>query len=172
MNSIMCSARDLTSQEWEDLRVLYVKAFVTMSESVSAEDLALMGNNPAEFWADVFDRDKPKSHAENYTFNMTREGERIVAYGLYTYASDAQYLYIHHFVVHPDYQGQGLGKRLMYAMQELYVDTQKVGLLTRTYNLQAQNFYKHLGFSPSIKIPAAIHEYYSSDRVYMERIVS
>ncbi len=48
----------------------------------------------------------------------------------------------------------------------------KVGLLTRTYNVQAQNFYKRLGFSASVDVPAAISEYYSSDRVYMERVLS
>ena len=168
----MCAARDITCQEWEALRALYVQAFVAMSASVSACDLALMGNNTEQFWAGVFDRDKPRSNAKNYTFSMSKDGERIVAYGLYTYMSDAQYLYIHHFVVHPDYQGQGLGKRLMCAMQELHVDAQKVGLLTRTYNVQAQNFYKRLGFSSSVDVPAAIREYYSSDRVYMERVVS
>lgn len=60
----------------------------------------------------------------------------------------------------------------MCAMQELHGDAQKVGLLTRTYNVQAQNFYKRLGFSASVDVPAAIREYYSSDRVYMEHSVS
>lgn len=172
MNSITRPARDITSQEWEALRTLYVQAFVAMSASVSAGDLALMDNNPEEFWAGVFDSDKIRSNAKNYTFSMSKDGERIVAYSLYTYESDAQYLYIHHFVVHPNYQGQGLGKRLMCAMQELYVDAQKIGLLTRTYNVHAQNFYNRLGFSVSGDVPFAISEYYSSDRVYMERAIS
>ena len=146
-----------------------MQAFVAMSASLSACDLALMGNNPQQFWAGVFDRDEPLSKAKNYTLSMSKDSGRIVAYGLYTYVSDEQYLYIHHFVVHPDYQGQGFGKRLMHAIQELYVDTQKIGLLTRTYNVQAQNFYKRLGFSASVDVPSSVCEYYSSDRVYMER---
>lgn len=172
MDSIKCSAHDVTCQEWEELRALYVQAFVAMSASVSAGDLVLMGNNPEQFWAGVFDCDKPRSNAKNYTFSMIKDSERIAAYGLYTYVSDVRYLYIHHFVVHPDYQGQGLGKGLMRTMQELHGAAQKVGLLTRTYNVQAQSFYKRLGFSASFDIPAAIREYYSSDRVYMERVVS
>lgn len=72
-----------------------------------------MGNNPEQFWAGVFDRDKPRSNAKNYTSGMSKDGERIVAYGLYTYVNDAQYLYIHHFVVHPDYQGQDLGIQIL-----------------------------------------------------------
>ncbi len=171
MDNIMCAARDVTCQEWEALRILYVHAFVAMSANISACDLALMDNNPEQFWAGVFDRDKPQSNAKNYTFSIFKNDEKIVAYGLYKYVSNAQYLYVHHLVVHPDHQGQGLGKQLMCAMQELHADTQKVGLLTRTYNIQAQNFYKRLGFSASVDVPTAIHEYYSSDRVYMERIV-
>ena len=171
MDSIECAARDVTSQEWEALRALYIQAFVRMSATVSADDLALMGNDPKAFWAGVFDRDKPQSSAKNYTFCISKEGETIVSYGLYTYVTDTQYLYIHHFVVHPDYQGQGFGKRLMQAIQDLYIDAQKVGLLTRTYNLQAQNFYKRLGFSASLDVPPSVREYYSPDRVYMERSV-
>lgn len=172
MKNTLCSARDLAGHEWEMLRALYVQAFVTMSTNVSAGDLALMGNHPQTFWEGVFDRDKPRSHAKNYTFILSKEGEKTVAYGLYTYARETHYLYIHHFVVHPDHQGQGLGRQLMDALQTLHGDAQKVGLLTRTYNLQAQNFYKRLGFSQSVDVPADIHEYYSKDRVYMERVVS
>jgi ribosomal protein S18 acetylase RimI-like enzyme len=168
----ICAASDLTYQEWEDLRALYVLAFVKMSANVSESDRAIMGNNPEEFWAGVFDRDKPRSIQKNYTFTISKVGEKIIAYGLYVFVSDMQYLYIHHFVVHPDYQGQGLGKRLMQALQNIHSDAQKIGLLTRTYNLPAQNFYQRLGFSESKDVPAAIQEYYSSDRVYMERVVS
>lgn len=172
MNSTICTAHDVTCQQWEELRALYVHAFVTMSTNLNTSDLALMGNNPEQFWTDVFDCDKSRSNTKNYTFSISKEGEKIVAYGLYTYMNDVQYLYIHHFLVHPDYQGRGLGKRFMYAIQELYPSAKKIGLLTRTYNVQAQNFYKRLGFSASIDIPNAIREYYSSDRLYMERIVS
>ncbi len=171
MNSIIRPARDVTCQEWEALRALYVQAFVAMSASMSSGDLALMDNNPEEFWASVFDRDKIQSTAKNYTFSLSKDGEKIVAYGLYTYESDAHYLYIHHFLVDPNYQGQGLGKQLMCAMQELHVDAKKIGLLTRSYNVHAQNFYNRLGFSVSVDVPSAICEYYSSDRVYMERVV-
>lgn len=167
----MCFASDLTSQEWEKLRMLYVQAFVRMSTKISTSDLALMDNNPEEFWAGVFDCDKPRSTEKNYTFSLFKEGEKIIVYGLYTYMSDTKYVYVHHLVVHPDCQGQGLGKQLMHTMQELHVDAKKIGLLTRTYNLQAQNFYQRLGFSQSLDIPSAISEYYSRDRVYMERIL-
>ena len=172
MNSLLCNARDITTQEWEALRALYVQAFVAMSTNVNACDLALMGNNPENFWAGVFDRDKPRSKEKNYTFSLSKDGENIAAYALYTYVSDAHYLYVHHLVVHPDYQGRGLGKQLMSTLQKLHEDAQKAGLLTRTYNVPAQNFYKRLGFSASLDVPAAIQEYYSSDRVYMERNVS
>ena len=165
------AAHDLPHQEWHALRALYVHTFVTMSANVSASDLALMGNNPKQFWEEVFDRDKPRATTKNYTFIISKDGEKITSYGLYKYLSDTQYLYIHHLVVHPDYQGKGLGKRLMCAIQDLHGDAQKIGLLTRIYNVQAQNFYKRLGFSASVEVPTAICEYYSSsDRVYMERI--
>lgn len=169
MDSIVCNANDVTCQEWEELRALYIKAFVAMSASISDCDLALMDNNPEQFWAGVFDRDRPRSITKNYTFSISRSNEKIVAYGLYTYMSDVHYLYIHHLAVHPDHQGQGLGKRLMCTMQQLHADARKVGLLTRTYNVQAQTFYERLGFSASVDVPTNIHEYYSNDRVYMER---
>lgn len=169
MDSRICPAREITHEEWQELRELYIQAFVAMSENVSIEDLALMGNNSKKFWAAVFDRDQPQSSAKNYIFNISKENEKIISYGLYTYINDERYLYIHHFVVHPGYQRQGLGKRLMSMIQALHGDAKTIGLLTRTYNIQAQNFYKRLGFSESLQVPAAICEYYSPDRVYMEQ---
>lgn len=93
----VCAARDVTCQEWEALRTLYVQAFVMMSEKVSPCDLSLMGNNPERFWAGVFDCDKPRSNTKNYSFSMFKQGERIIAYGLYKYVKNDRYLYIHHF---------------------------------------------------------------------------
>jgi ribosomal protein S18 acetylase RimI-like enzyme len=169
MMSELRAAHDVTDPEWEAIRALFVHTFVTLSASVSVDALALMGHHPEKFWGDVFDADQPRAREKNYTFSLSKERERLVAYGLYTYVSHAQYLYIHHFVVHPDYQGQGIGKRLMHTMQELHGDAKKVGLLTRPYNIQALNFYKRLGFSASVDVPAVCREYYSSERVYLER---
>lgn len=52
-------------------------------------------------------------------------------------------VYYPHMLVHPDYQGQGIGRRLMEAMLERYQDFHQQML---TADDEAIEFYKKLGF--------------------------
>ena len=53
-------------------------------------------------------------------------------------------VYFPHMLVHPSHQGQGIGKKMMQAMQEKYADFHQQML---TADGKAVDFYKSLGFS-------------------------
>ena len=53
-------------------------------------------------------------------------------------------VYYPHMLVHPSYQGQGVGKKMMQAMQEKYAGFHQQLL---TADGKAVDFYKSLGFS-------------------------
>jgi GNAT superfamily N-acetyltransferase len=53
-------------------------------------------------------------------------------------------VYFPHMLVHPSHQGQGIGKRMMQAMQEKYAGFHQQML---TADGKAVDFYKSLGFS-------------------------
>jgi ribosomal protein S18 acetylase RimI-like enzyme len=60
-------------------------------------------------------------------------------------------LNIHDFVVHPDFRGQGIGRRLMAAVEEhaRTLGCCKVTLEVRADNLTAQRLYETCGFAAS-----------------------
>jgi ribosomal protein S18 acetylase RimI-like enzyme len=54
--------------------------------------------------------------------------------------------YIHYLLVHPEYQGKGIGKKLVQLTTEHYKDYLRVVLIA--YN-QGINFYKNCNFVPA-----------------------
>lgn len=167
-DKVKCAC-DITDKDWNQLKELFVLSFVTTCQNVSKQDLELMNNDPATFWANVFDRDKPQVVSEKYEAIMFKSGDTVIAYILYVYLEDSKYLYVRHLCVSPNYQGQSLGKKLIAAMSAFHLGSQQIGLLTRTYNQRAQDFYIHLGFRISQNPPAYVLKFYKPDRVYLEK---
>ena len=58
-------------------------------------------------------------------------------------------VYYPHMLVHPDYQGKGVGRKMMEAFQSIYVDFHQQML---TADGEAIDFYKTLGFVRAGKI--------------------
>lgn len=162
---------EITAQEWIELKKLFVESFFAACRNVNERDLALMNNNITTFWSIVFDRDKPQVMEEKYKVILYKKDDIIIAYGLYTFFNDIKYVYIRHLCVNTEYQGQGLGKKLIMGMETSHQDARKTGLFTRTYNRTAQDFYTHVGFCIATNPPDTLIKYYAGDRVYMERAI-
>ncbi len=63
-------------------------------------------------------------------------------------SSDGRRVYIHHFGIHPDFQGQGLSKPLMKATMDFINELgQQVKLEVHKDNVKAINLYKKYGFN-------------------------
>ena len=60
---------------------------------------------------------------------------------------DGRRLYLHHFCILPEYQGQGLGKALGYASLEFIKATgYQTKIEVHKENIRAKNLYEKLGF--------------------------
>lgn len=55
--------------------------------------------------------------------------------------------YVHYLLVHPDYQGRGIGGQLMARVKEKYADYLYLVLISETE--KSLPFYQRLGFEPS-----------------------
>jgi len=78
-----------------------------------------------------------------HTLVVARKDGRLV--GLTNAISDGHLVvYYPHMLVLPEFQGQGVGKKMMEAMQEVYGDFHQQML---TADGEAVAFYKKLGFS-------------------------
>ncbi len=72
----------------------------------------------------------------------------VTCFELFSTFNVRPYLYIHDVVVHSDFRGQGLGRKLMERLVEYSTEKNfcKITLEVRSDNPVAQNLYQSLGF--------------------------
>lgn len=76
------------------------------------------------------------------TLVTARQGGRLV--GLGNAISDGHLVvYYPHLLVHPSFQGQGIGRRILAALQERYADFHQQMI---TSDVDAVRFYRSMGF--------------------------
>jgi len=81
----------------------------------------------------------------SHSFITAWHNEKLV--GLGNALSDGfLVVYYPHLIIHPDYQGQGIGKRILNKLQEKYGDFHQQILVA---DGKAIDFYKRCGFEPA-----------------------
>ncbi|MDQ1235965.1 ribosomal protein S18 acetylase RimI-like enzyme [Paenibacillus sp. SORGH_AS306] len=85
-------------------------------------------------------------------------GEQICGYVGFqhpTYVSTNQHVYDIHIAIHPDYQGKGIGRKLIESLGEFARSQQirKLTLRVLSTNKEAFQFYKKLGFVENGRLP-------------------
>ena len=79
-------------------------------------------------------------------FLLVRESDDTVA-GTSWLTVDGRRTYLHHFGIHPDYQGKGLSNMLLeYSLKEAKRIGMQIKLEVHVDNLKALNLYKKVGF--------------------------
>jgi len=83
-----------------------------------------------------------KALQNSHTLVVARKEGKLIGIG--NAISDGHLVvYYPHMLVHPDYQGQGVGRKMMEAMQEVYASFHQQMI---TADGEAIEFYKKLGF--------------------------
>lgn len=82
----------------------------------------------------------------NFWAGVRDENNKLIAFG-YVCGMGLEHGYMEDIIVHPDYQGQGIGCELV---KELLRESERFGLgiVTVTYEENNKNFYKRCGFKP------------------------
>ncbi|MUK87896.1 GNAT family N-acetyltransferase [Ornithinibacillus sp. L9] len=82
----------------------------------------------------------------NFWAGVRNENDRLIAFG-YVCGMGLEHGYMEDIMVHPQYQGQGIGVKLV---KELLRESKRFGLgiVTVTYDEENTNFYKTSGFTP------------------------
>lgn len=83
---------------------------------------------------------------DSYSFVLAYKDEQLVGGTLYHMLDQQAIIYIDHFAVDPNYQGQGVGRALLQATISSMPEAVAVVLTTRILNKPAQGFYRKLGF--------------------------
>ncbi|HMK53897.1 MAG TPA: GNAT family N-acetyltransferase [Methanobacteriaceae archaeon] len=90
--------------------------------------------------------DEMKKDFESYTFLKAVDNGKIVG-SVRGKLLDPQTCYIGRLSVHPDYQNQGLGKRLMEQIERVFKPCQRFELFTGHLSQKNIHIYQKLGYS-------------------------
>ncbi|MDQ0350339.1 ribosomal protein S18 acetylase RimI-like enzyme [Alkalibacillus filiformis] len=83
----------------------------------------------------------------NFWAGVRNESHKLIAFG-YVCGMGLEHGYMEDIIVHPKYQGQGLGKKLV---RELLGESERLGLeiVSVTHGENKTDFYNKCGFTPS-----------------------
>lgn len=115
---------------------------ISKTKDISQE--AIIAIYEANHWSSAKKPDKLYQALLNSpTLVSAWEGDRLI--GIANALTDGfLVVYYPHMLVHPDYQGKGIGKMMMEAFQEIYGDFHQQILVA---DGKAINFYEQCGFS-------------------------
>lgn len=85
-----------------------------------------------------------ENEMRKYYLLRAKHGETVCGYAYYK--KEETYFYLELLALHSDYQKSGIGKHLVFGLHQRFPNT-KIELVTRTFNLNSQVFYEHIGFS-------------------------
>jgi len=87
-----------------------------------------------------------KEEFDSLTFLKAVDGTKII--GSVRARSDGNSCFIGRVIVHPDSQGNGIGTRLMNAIEDYFADVRRYELFTGTRSIANIRFYDRLGYKP------------------------
>ncbi len=91
-----------------------------------------------------------ENHIENkQLIRVTFDDEKIVGFAIFERWPQQSY-YLAEMAILPDYQRQGIGKKLVFSILDRDQGTKKIVLVTETANRSAQSFYEKIGFEKSL----------------------
>ena len=114
------------------------------TKDVKQEDIIAIYK--ANHWSSAEKPDQMfKALINSHSFITAWHNEKLV--GLGNALSDGfLVVYYPHLIIHPDYQGQGIGKRILNRLQEKYGDFHQQILVA---DGKAIDFYEKCGFEPA-----------------------
>lgn len=77
---------------------------------------------------------------------VAKDHDEIVGYASFNMEHSPEEVFVQLICVKPEYQGQGIGKNLLYSIFQVDKKIRKLSLVTRRVNSSAIAFYKSLGF--------------------------
>lgn len=85
---------------------------------------------------------------EGHETYVAYDKDKMIAYAIYQ-KWDADSYYLAEMAVASGYQGQGIGKKLVFSILEKEPSVKRILLVTESKNRWSQAFYKKIGFQPS-----------------------
>lgn len=126
----------ITHEQTEQIFDLFLAAFLPQGRSTK-EHLTTYFNQKI---APRFEKGQP-------TY-VAMDKQKIIGFALFQHWDKSCY-YLAEMALLPEYQGRGVGKKLIFSIFEKDPATKRILLITEKENRLAQGFYEKVGFQPS-----------------------
>ena len=100
-------------------------------------------------WWNSFKKDYIKHFKKNKRdifFLTANLKDKIVGFVVFILPKSSKNAYLDLLIVEPEFQGFGLGRKLLFSIKERFRRVKKIFLLVDRNNKKAKRIYKHLGF--------------------------
>ena len=141
----------MNNEQWQEVGKLWMVSFFNTYKSLplSRIDSDIHGESEdalADWLKRLFAKDQVIALQNAYVFTLVYKDGQLLGYTLHHVLAQSSIIHIHHFVVDPNFQGQGIGKTLLSAVIRNHPEIESIVLTTRILNAPAREFYKHQGF--------------------------
>lgn len=137
--------------EWnspfENAKEIYVEAFAESYKGIPREILRIP--NLDTFLRDEFEEETALLDETAHTIAWVTafDGTRLIGMASFDLTNFPEEVFLRKVFVSPEYQGNGIGKALVFSILEKYPQTKKLFTITRMVNEKSILFFKALGFS-------------------------
>ena len=132
------------------VKEILVKAFMTEYEDVPLSDLNPSFKSTGDvrrFYEGYFESEFLHYKSGGLIWVQAYIGERPVGFATFELeTTEKKAAYMNLLVVHPDYQGQGIGKALAFSIMAVHPNIRAINLLIRKINQGGHLFYEKIGF--------------------------
>jgi ribosomal protein S18 acetylase RimI-like enzyme len=140
------------AHEMEILHNLFLRSFLENYQRLGLTNEDLATDNIEQVLNDYWEVEL-QSLANNSTrWIVAKTDDEIVGYASFNIQESPHEIYLQLLCVKPAYQGQGVGKSLLYSIFQIESKVKKLSMITRRINTSAIGFYKKLGFEESSEV--------------------
>lgn len=146
------------SYEWEgtyDMQILhdvFLNSFLQNYQNLGLTQKDLATEDIAKVLNEYWDVELASLENNHVRWIVAKAQDEIIGYASFNMEKSPEEVYVQLLCVKPEYQGQGIGKNLLYFIFQIENKISKLSLVTRRVNSSAIAFYKKLGFEESTLI--------------------
>lgn len=126
----------LTTLQQQEIKEVFIKAFLPQKRE------------PLEAYHAYFEKGFIPRFEKGNLVNAAYSDDKMVGFAIFEKWDDQSY-YLAEMAVIPEFQGQGIGKKLVFSILEKDPSINRILLVTEVKNVWSQAFYNKIGFIPS-----------------------
>ncbi|HSW72597.1 MAG TPA: GNAT family N-acetyltransferase [Chlamydiales bacterium] len=138
------------SSEIQSLHDLFLSSFLQNYQKLGLTEADLATDDIEKVLNAYWNEELACINNNSIRWIVAKDQDEIVGYASFDTNHSPDEVFVQLICVKPEYQGQGIGKNLLYSIFQVEDKIHKLSLVTRRVNRSAIAFYKRLGFEENV----------------------